>query len=342
MVPHIESEAQLEDALSAPTAADIEAMRALAGDILVLGAGGKMGPSLACLARRASDAAGRRRRVIAVSRFSSRAVRKELERRGVETLQCDLLHAESVTRLPLFDNILFLAGRKFGSTDRPDYTWTINTVAPVLVAGHFSNSRIVAFSTGNVYPFVSPACGGSVEEDTPQPAGEYAQSCLGRERIFEYHSHEKGTKVLLVRLNYAVDLRYGVLVDIARKVHEGQPVQLAVGYFNTIWQADANSYALRGLALCQSPPLVLNVTGSEIISVRKAALYFADRFGSKAIFAGEESGTALLSNAARCHALLGPPSVTADQLMTRVADWVQSGGTSLNKPTHFEVRDGKF
>jgi nucleoside-diphosphate-sugar epimerase len=339
---YFESEAQLEDALSAPSEDDIEAMQNLVGDVLILGAGGKMGPSLACLARRASDAAGRKRRVIAVSRFSSPGIRTELERRGVESLQCDLLDVESITHLPLCDNVLFLAGRKFGSTDRPDTTWMINTLAPVLAASRFSGSRIVAFSTGNVYPFVSAASGGCVEADPPQPQGEYAQSCLARERLFEYCSRERGTRVLLLRLNYATDLRYGVLVDIARRVYNGQAVELSVGHFNTIWQADANSYALRGLAYCQSPPLVLNVTGREIISVRQAAEYFAARFGRHATFTGEESGTALLSNAAKCHALLGQPSITADQLMNWVADWVQSGGKSIDKPTHFEVRDGRF
>jgi nucleoside-diphosphate-sugar epimerase len=339
---HIGSESELDDALSAPGEADVEAMLGLAGDVMVLGAGGKMGPSLASLARRASDAAGRRRRVIAVSRFSSPEITDGLRRQGVETRQCDLMDVTSVEALPACENILFLAGRKFGSTDRPDYTWAINTLVPALVARRFAGSRIVAFSTGNVYPFVSPASGGSKEEDSPAPAGEYAQSCLGRERIFEYFSRERGAKIVLLRLNYAVDLRYGVLVDIARRVHEGQAVQLGVGHFNAIWQADANSYALRSLALCQSPPRVLNVTGSEIISVREAALFFADRFGRHATFTGTESGEALLSNAARCHALLGRPRVSAGQLMEAVTEWVRSGGRSLDKPTHFEVRDGRY
>ena len=338
----IRSESELDDVLSAPGQGDVEAMRRLAGDIMILGAGGKMGPSLACLARRASDAAGRVRRVIAASRFSSSEIMDGLERRGVEIRQCDLTDVTSVERLPSCENVLFLAGRKFGSTDRPDYTWAINTLVPALVAGRFCDSRIVAFSTGNVYPFVAPASQGSKEEDAPAPAGEYAQSCLGRERIFEYYSRERGTQVVLFRLNYAVDLRYGVLVDIARRVHEGRAVPLDVGHFNAIWQADANSYALRSLALCQSPPRALNVTGSEIISVRDAARFFADRFGRAATFEGKESGVALLSNAERCHALLGRPAVSAGQLMEAVAGWIESGGRSLDKPTHFEVRDGRF
>ena len=338
----IETETQLEDELSTPSAADIEAMRTLPGDILILGAGGKMGPSLAHLARRASDRAGTRRRVIAVSRFSQPEVRAELGRSGVETIECDLLDSEQILRLPLCENLLYMAGRKFGSTGRPDVTWASNTLMPAFAARRFSSSRVVVFSTGNVYPLVPVASAGSVETDPPDPVGEYAQSCLGRERIFEYYSREHGMKALLFRLNYAMDLRYGVLVDIARRVYDGQPVPLAVGHFNTIWQADANSYALRSLALCQSPPMVLNVTGPEIIPVRRAAMFFAERFRREATFEGEESGFALLGNAARCLSLLGPPTMTAQQLMENVAHWILAGGTSLNKPTHFEVSDGKF
>ena len=342
MATCIETEAQLEDALSTPTAADIEAMRLIAGDVMVLGAGGKMGPSLARLVRRASDQAGTRRRVIAVSRPSLPTARAELERSGVETVKCDLLDTESLAQLPRCENLLYLAGRKFGSTDRPDATWAINTLLPAFIATRFPASRIVVFSTGNVYPLVPASSAGSLETDPPEPVGEYAQSCLGRERIFEYYSRENGTNVLLYRLNYAMDLRYGVLVDIARKIHEGKPVPLTVSHFNTIWQGDANSYALRSLALCQSPPLVLNVTGPEIIPVRQVALFFAENFGRKVVFSGEESGKALLSNAARCHLLLGQPRVTARQLMEGVAHWIRAGGVSLQKPTHFEVSNGRF
>jgi dTDP-4-dehydrorhamnose reductase len=342
MLELIETESQLDDVLSTPSPADVEAIRLLSGDILVLGAGGKMGPSLTRLVRRACDLAGGRRRVIAVSIFGTPAARAELERYGIETVECDLLDTEQISRLPVCENVLYLAGRKFGSTDRPDVTWAINTLLPAFVARRFHTSRILAFSTGNIYPFMPVSSGGSVETDTPAPVGEYAQSCLGRERVFEYYSCENGTKILLYRLNYAIDLRYGVLVDIARKVHEGQPVPLGVSHFNTIWQGDANSYALRGLTLCQSPPLVLNVTGAEIVSVRSAAQFFGEKFGREVSFSGEESGRALLSNAARCRSLLGPPSVTAGQLMEAVAHWIKVGGADLNKPTHFEVSDGKF
>jgi nucleoside-diphosphate-sugar epimerase len=338
----IETEDALEEALSCPGPEDIEAMRSLSGDILVLGAGGKMGPSLARLARRASDAAGVPRRVLAVSRFSEPAVRAQLNGWGIETLECDLMEMEEISRLPSCENVLYLTGRKFGSAGRPELTWAANAVVPIFVARKFAASKIVAFSTGNVYPFVSPSSGGSVEEDLPQPAGEYAQSCLGRERIFEFWSRRSGTRMLLFRLNYACDLRYGVLVDIARAVFDRQPVKLAVGYFNTLWQGDANSYALRCLSLCQSPPPALNVTGGEIMAVREAAVYFARLFGRNPQWEGQESDHALLSNASRCRALLGPPKITASRLMEWIAHWIQTGGASLHKPTHFEVQDGRF
>ncbi|MGH9832413.1 MAG: NAD-dependent epimerase/dehydratase family protein [Blastocatellia bacterium] len=338
----IETEQQLEESLSAPNSRDVELMRRLAGDVIVLGAGGKMGPSLARLARRASDAAGTTRRVIAVSRFSSSAARDELENAGVETISCDLLDRDEVTKLPDCENVLFLAGRKFGSSGRSDLTWAMNTIVPANAAYRYRHSRIVAFSTGNVYPFVSATSGGSVETDELQPRGEYAQSCLGRERVFEFFSNEYGTKCLIFRLNYAVDLRYGVLVDIARKVHDGQVVDLSVGYFNTIWQGDANSYALRCLELCESPPRVLNVTGAEIIPVRDAAEFYARRFQREVVFRGEELGQALLSDASLCRQLLGDAEVKLEDLMEWVARWVEVGGRSLNKPTKFEVSDGKF
>jgi nucleoside-diphosphate-sugar epimerase len=341
-VDHIETEVQLETELSQPNQADVEAVGSMPGDFMVLGAGGKMGPSLALLIQRACERAGTRQRVIAVSRFSIHAVRAELERSGVRTVESDLLDMESVARLPWCANVLYLAGRKFGSVDRPDFTWAVNTMVPAFVATRFAEARIVVFSTGNVYPPVPLSSGGSVETDTPGPVGEYAQSCLGRERVFEYYSRTNGTRVLLFRLNYAVDLRYGVLVDIARSVHEGKPVSLTVGQFNTIWQGDANSYALRSLALCQSPPTALNVTGPEVLRVRETALFFAGRFGREVEFSGSEGATALLSNAARCHSLLGAPRVTARQLMEWVAHWIEVGGTDLRKPTRFEVSDGKY
>ncbi len=338
----VENEEQLESLLSTPNAADIEAMRRLPGDLVVLGAGGKMGPSLARRIKRASQAAGIERRVIAISRFSSMQARQELEKNDVETVACDLFDQAEVDTLPACENVLYLAGRKFGSLDRNDLTWVSNTIIPAYVAHHYRDARIVAFSTGNVYRFAKPASGGSIEIDSPDPLGEYAQSCLGRERVFEYFSREFGMQCLIFRLNYAVDLRYGVLVDIARNVYEGNAIDLTVPAFNVVWQGDANSYALRCLELCQSPPRILNVTGPEIVSTRRAAEFFAARFKREAIFRGVESDTALLNNASLCHRLLGYPEVPLGELMEMVAHWIEIGGTSLNKPTKFEVTDGRF
>lgn len=338
----IDTEQELEDRLSTPSDKDIDSMRRLPGDWIVLGAGGKMGPSLARRCKLAADAAGVAKRVMAVSRFSSVETRDLLETAGIETISSDLLDRDQIDRLPDCENVLYLAGRKFGSTDRSDLTWANNVMVPAYVAHRYRSSRIVAFSTGNVYPFVSAASGGSVETDELDPRGEYAQSCLGRERMFEYFSNEFGTQCLIFRLNYAVDLRYGVLVDIARKVFSGQAVDLAVSHFNVIWQGDANSYALRSLEFCQSPPRVLNVTGAEIVSVQQAAEFFAECFQQKAVFTGQDSGVALLNNAAACHQLLGDPEMKLEELMELVARWVEVGGKSLNKPTKFEVVDGKF
>jgi nucleoside-diphosphate-sugar epimerase len=338
----IESVEDLEERLATPSSLDRETVRRLEGDVIILGAGGKMGPSLSRRIRRAADAAGMRRRVIAVSRFSSAPLVNELNRDGIETIACDLLNRNEVVKLPVCANVLFLSGRKFGSTDRPDLTWATNTVIPAHVASHYRSSRIVAFSTGNVYPLVKLNSGGSVETDAPGPVGEYAQSCLGRERIFEYYSQEYGTPCLLFRLNYAVDLRYGVLVDIARKVFTGQAVKLTVPALNAIWQGDANSYALRCLEHCSSPARVLNVTGPEIISVRRAAASFAEMFHREPVFKGEEGDLAFLSNASLCHSLLGFPEVKLEVLLQWVAHWVERGGVSLEKPTKFDVADGRY
>ncbi|MFN0122492.1 MAG: NAD-dependent epimerase/dehydratase family protein [Blastocatellia bacterium] len=338
----IETETQLEDILSAPNAADIDLLRRLSGNLVIAGAAGKMGLSLARRAKRAADTAGARVRVIAVSRFSTPPSRDEFNAAGIETIACDLLDRRAVDSLPDSGNVLFLAGRKFGSSDRTDLTWASNTLVPAHVATRYREARIVVFSTGNVYPFVSPASGGSRETDAPDPRGEYAQSCLARERVFEYFSREWGTRCLHFRLNYATDLRYGVLADIARKVSGNQPVDLTVGHFNTIWQGDANSYALRSLELCETPPRILNVTGAEIVSVRAVAEYFARRFGRAAQFTGADRGVALLSNAAACAQSFGAPAVSRETLCEWVAHWIESGGRSLNKPTKFEVTDGRF
>jgi dTDP-4-dehydrorhamnose reductase len=340
--PAIESEAQLEELLSRPSPADVAFARTLAGDVLVLGAGGKMGPSLARRVKRACGAVDVKRRVVAASRFSEPGLAESLARDGVEAVACDLLDPAALDRLPAAGDVLFLAGRKFGSSGRPDLTWAHNTVLPTHVARRYASSRIVVFSTGNVYPLVDASSTGSVESDPPGPVGEYAQSCLGRERVFEYFSMEKGTQCVLYRLNYATDLRYGVLADVARKVRAGQPVDLTVPRVNAIWQGDANSYAFRALGLAASPPAILNVTGMGSIAVRDAAQFFARRFGRAARFAGEEGPLALLSDASRCRERLGEPQVPLERLVEWTAAWVEGGGRDLGKPTKFERSDGRF
>jgi nucleoside-diphosphate-sugar epimerase len=338
----IEHEAQLEELLGRPSPADVEFARALSGDVMVLGAGGKMGPSLARRVRRAVAAGGASCRVTAVSRFGEPGVAAALARDGIEAVPCDLLDPEAVARLPDAGHVLFLAGRKFGSGGRPDLTWAQNTIVPALVARRFALARVVVFSTGNVYAPVAASSPGATEADSPAPVGEYAQSCLGRERVFEYYSRERGTPGVLFRLFYAVDLRYGTLVDVARSVFAGEPVDLSVGRVNAIWQGDANSYAFRSLGLCTSPPRPLVVTGPRPVGVRDAAERFAVRFGRRARFAGSEGPAALLGDAALCRSLLGEPEVSLDHLFDWTADWVAHGRRSLGKPTHFEATDGRY
>ena len=331
-----------EDALSVPTPADIAAVREFDGDILILGAGGKMGPSLAKLARRAIVQSSQPKRVIAVARFSDPHVRSDLEAAGVETITCDLLEPGALNKLPDAENVIFMAARKFGTAGAEHLTWAMNTFLPGLVAERYKSSRIVAFSTGNVYGVVPVGSGGSTEPSPVVPVGEYAQSALGRERMFEYGSSRWGTPGVLLRLNYAVELRYGVLVDIAVAVFNRCPVNLQMGYVNVIWQRDANSVCLRSLARCSSPPLVLNLTGPETLSVRDIANEFGRRFGIAPIFDGNETETALRNNSSKAQAMFGPPTVGPGQLMDWIAHWIASGQPLLNKPTHFLVLDGTF
>jgi nucleoside-diphosphate-sugar epimerase len=338
----IASEQQLETALSEPSEADAQAMAALDGDLLILGVAGKMGPSLAKRARRACERAGVEKRIIGVARFSNPESRRELESAGIECMSADLLEPGTLQKLPEAENVLYMAARKFGSTGNEHLTWAMNALLPGLVAERYAASRIVAFSTGNVYPLVPMSQGGATEATPPGPVGEYAQSALGRERMFEYFSSRYGTRVMLLRLNYAIDLRYGVLLDIGQKIFERRPIDVTMGHVNVIWQGDANSVALRSFALCSSPPAVLNLTGPETIAVRWLARRFAERFGVEPVIQGTESDSALLSNAARCHRLFGYPTVTVEQMIEWVADWIGMGGATLAKPTHFETRDGKF
>ena len=336
------SEAELEDALSAPSAGLLASLRATPGDIIVLGAAGKMGPTLARMAKRALVALGRSDRVIAVSRFSSSQAERSLNDSGVDTIRANLLDRESVAVLPEAPNVIFMAGQKFGTRDAPSSTWAMNVVLPAIAAERFADARIVAFSTGNVYPLTPARDGGSREGDALAPVGEYAMSCLGRERVFEDASVRRGTRVAIVRLNYAVDLRYGVLVDIASRVLRGEPIDLRMGHVNVIWQSDANDWALRCLGHASTPPFVVNVTGRETLAVRALATRLGELLGRAPAFTGTEAPDALLSNASLAHSIFGEPSVTTQELLARVAEWVRAGQPLLGKPTHFEERTGAF
>jgi len=337
-----QNEAELEDLLTTPTPGTIDAAARLDGDLLLLGAGGKMGPSLARLAKRSIDAAGVPYRVICVSRFASGDLASRLRGHGIETIAADLLAPAQLRALPDTPNVVYLAGFKFGASGAPHHTWAMNCYLPAIVADRFRTARIVALSTGNVYPLVPVESGGATEQTPTAPIGEYAQSCLGRERMFEYMAESRGTRSVLIRLNYATDLRYGVLLDIAQHVASGDPVDLTMGWLNTIWQGDANSVVLRSFQLCNAPPDVLNVTGPELISIRDAATRFAELLDRPATFTGSEAGSAFLSNAGRCHALFGLPAVPADMLIEWTSQWVKASLPTLGKPTHFETRDGRY
>ncbi|MDH7601397.1 MAG: NAD(P)-dependent oxidoreductase [Armatimonadota bacterium] len=338
----ITSVEQLEEMISRPTPGVVETLAALDGDLIVLGCGGKMGPSLARMAKRAFEEAGKNRRVIGVDLFPSPEQSNKLEQVGVETIKCDLLDETQLNSLPDAPNVVYMVGMKFGSSENQALTWALNAYLPGQVCRKFSNSRITAFSTGNVYGLVPVWSGGSVETDEPKPEGEYAWSALARERVFEHFSRSCGTPVSIVRLNYSNELRYGVLVDIAQKVWAGEPVDVTMGTANVIWQADANAMALQTLAKASSPPFVVNIAGPEIISVRRTAELFGELMGRRPIFTGAEAPDALLSNGQLGHKLFGYPRVPVRRLIEWIAAWIMSGGETLGKPTHFETRDGKF
>jgi nucleoside-diphosphate-sugar epimerase len=338
----IDTEAQLEERLSRPSDADIAAVAQLAGDLLVLGAGGKMGPSLLQLARRATDAAKIKKRIIAVARFTDQTLPARLQSQNIETIACDLLEPGALARLPRVPNVIFMAARKFGTTDSEHLTWAINAYLPGLVAETFRDSCIVCFSSGNVYPLVPRNHTGATESTPPAPQGEYAQSVLARERMFEYAAHRWGTRSVLLRLNYAVELRYGVLVDIAHAVFRREPVDLRMPVVNVIWQGAANSVCLRSLAHCAAPPFVLNVTGPETLPVRELANEFGHRFGIEPIFTGQESNSAFLNDASKAHHLFGPPSVSVNEMIDWIAHWTAREKPIHNKPTHFQTADGKY
>lgn len=338
----IHDEKALNEQLVIPHPRLVDLFKTLDGDIMVIGVAGKMGPTLAALAVRASDQAGVNKKIYGVARFSDPASRDWLESHHVTTITCDLLQADQVSALPKIKNIIYMAGRKFSTAGSEELTWAMNTLAPTWVAEHFKESRIVVFSTGCVYKLVDIAQGGSLESDPPEPIGEYAQSCLGRERIFAYHCTKNNTPMLLYRLNYANDLRYGVLYDIAEKVWNDQPINLTVPFFNVIWQGDANNYALLALSACTVPATIMNITGPETVSTRYVAQTFGRLFGKKVRFEGDEGRRCYLSNAALCHRTFGYPHMPLEKMLQLQAAWLQSGGCGLGKPTHFEVTDGKY
>lgn len=332
----------LEKKLVQPSDALLKDISTIKGDIMLLGIGGKMGPSMARLAKQAIDKAGLNKKVIGVSRFSDKGLKEELERDGIETIAADLLNEEDLKNLPDVENVIYLAGHKFGSSGNEPFTWAMNAYLPGRVAERYRNSNIVAFSSGNVYPFTPLGAGGLSEEYSPSPVGEYGQSCLGRERIFQYFSKKNNTPVLIYRLNYAVDFRYGVLLEIAKSVYEGKEIDLSTGNVNVIWQGDANEIALRSLLHCASPAKLLNVTGPETLSVKWLAEQFGRSFGKEPHFIHQAGDTALLSNASESHRLFGYPKVTIREIIDITVLWVKEGGATFNKATHFQEREGKF
>lgn len=336
------TEERLDQLLTTPSAGMIEDIAKIKGDIMILGAGGKMGPTLATLAKNAVKAAGIEKRIIAVSRFSDPFAVKLLHSNDVETISVDLLAEGTMEKLPDVENIIYMAGRKFGTGDDASPTWAMNTSLPTLVTRRFKGANFVVFSTGNVYPMTSISSGGCTEDVAPSPIGEYAMSSLGRERVFEYGVREYGSKALIYRLNYAVDLRYGVLYDLAAQILRGDAINLSTPSFNCVWQGYANEVAIRALLCAGSPVAHLNVTGPETVSVRYAAEMLGKYLGKTPVFTGAESDMAFLNNASRCMERFGYPSVGLNELIRWQAEWLLSGGRILNKPTHFEERAGKF
>ena len=338
----IENINELENRLSEPTTRLIEDISKIKGDIMILGLGGKMGPTLAKLAKRAIDTAGISKKVIGASRFSNDGLYKELTKFGIDCIKADLLDDEALMQLPEVENLIYMAGNKFGTSGNEHFTWAMNAYLPGRVAEKYKDANIVVFSTGNVYPFLPVDGGGATEDVKPSPIGEYAQSCLGRERVFEHFSVKNRTKMLLYRLNYALDLRYGVLLEIAKSINESRPIDLSMGFANVIWQGDANEYAIRSLLHCEAPAKKLNVTGAETISIQWLANQFGGLMGKTPIFKNRPAETALLNNASQAIKLFGKPQVSLTEMIRWTAHWVKIEGAQINKPTHFQERKGNF
>lgn len=339
-----QNEQELEERLSRPSDGLVDSLRTLDGDLVVLGAGGKMGPTLSRMARRALDAAGRQDLAVhAVSRWSDRPARQRLAQAGVRVVKAELGLDADLRTLPDAAAVVFMVGAKFGATGNEPYTWMTNAVLPALVAQRYPGARISALSTGNIYPLVPVGSGGCREDDPPGPVGEYAMSCLGRERALEFAASARGTPVAIVRLNYAVEPRYGVLADLGRKVAGGQPVDVTTGHVNVVWQRYANDVVLRCVRHASAaPPFTVNLTGTTILSVRAVAERFGQLLDRPVEISGEEAPTALLSDATRCRDLFGAPDLDDDELMVWQAAWLRGGGPMLDKPTRFEARDGRF
>ena len=331
-------ERALENILSEPSDATKEILTYLNGDIVVLGAAGKMGPTLSMMLKKASSD----KNIYAVSRFSDEMVRDRIEDVGVKTIQIDLLDESLYSQLPDVKNVFFLAGMKFGSTGNQPLTWAMNSFLPGLIAKHYKNSRIVVFSTGNVYPLVDLNSGGASEDTAPEPVGEYAQSCLGRERMFEYFSQLNNTPVTIIRLNYANEPRYGIIVDLTRRIINYEPIDLTMGAVNLIWQRDANDYIIRSVSLAKSPPTILNVAGQDTLLVRKLAEQIGKELKIKPRFVSQKAQTALLSNASLCISKFGSPQTELTEMISLIVKWVALGKTVLNKQTKYNIRNGKF
>ena len=336
------TEQALEDLLSTPSNVLVQEFRQLEGDILILGVGGKMGPSLAKLAVRAARDSGVERKVYGVSRFSDKQLKSDLESAGVQTLQADIMDEEALNALPNVKNIIYMVGRKFGTAGQEHLTWAMNAYLPGRVAERFRNSNIIVFSSGNIYPMLPVASGGATEHTPPSPVGEYAQSCLGRERVFQYFSHKYQIPMLIYRLNYAIDLRYGNLLEIGEMVKNNVAIDLRVGHMNVIWQGDANEIALRSLLRCSFPPVILNVTGPETVSIKWVAREFGRHFKTTPKFLENEPGDCLLNNASKCHRWIWYPRVSLSEMLQMTADWINTGGAKLNKPTHFQETKGNY
>ena len=338
----IENVEQLEELLSRPPAEVVDVFGRLEGPLAIVGGGGKIGPSLVKMACRARDAAGKGQEIIVVDLFPHEPTRQALGAAGATTVKCDLLDDAAVKGLPDAANVVYMVGMKFGTSENPSLTWAINCIPAALVSQRYASANIVAFSTGCVYPLVPAESAGSIESDPLTPPGEYSNACVARERILEFYALRNNTPLLNVRLNYAVEMRYGVLVDVAQAICAGEPVDVTMGYFNVLWQGDVNAAFLRLLEYAPTPPGAMNLTGPEKLTIRATAERMAEVMGREVTFVGAEADTALLNDATRLFNLLGQPSVSAETVIPWVAQWINAGGETLGKPTHFQERDGKY